>query len=96
MVARQPWDWEPWEAKRAKAPPGLPLDVREARSDAKLLLFVARERLKRGDVPYDLVDRLVAAGEDPRLTARRHRMAAQYLARIRLAALRAATRRPPA
>ena len=59
-------------------------------------LIVARERMKRGDVPYDLVDRLAAAAEDPRLTARRHRMAAQYLARIRLAALRAAARRPPA
>ena len=94
MVARQPWDWEPWEAKRAKAPPGLPLDVREARSDAKLLLWIARERMKLGEVPYDLADRLASAAQDDRLTSRRQLMAAEVLAKLRMAAMRTVTPGP--
>lgn len=88
---RRPWEWEPWETRRVKAPPGPSLEVREARADAHLLLYVARERLRRGEVPSDLVPRLEAAACDARLTARRQRMAAQLLVRVRMATL-AATR----
>jgi hypothetical protein len=91
----EPRPWEPWEARRAKAPPGLPLDVREARSDAKLLLWIARERLKLGELPLDLAERLAGAGQDERLTSRRRLMAADVLARLRAGAMRAAAHRHP-
>jgi hypothetical protein len=93
VSGRRTWAWEPWEARRAKAPPGLPLDVCEARSDAKLLLWIARERMKLGELPVDLADRLAAAAEDGRLTSRRRLMAAEVLAKLRVQAMRAAARR---
>lgn len=87
---RRVGEWDPWEARRAKAPPGLPWEVREARQDAKLLLWVARARLQRGEVPLDLAGRLAGAVTDPRLTPRRRLMAAETLGRVRLLALKVA------
>ncbi len=88
--------WEPWEARRAKAPPGLPVQVREARWEAKILLEVARARLARGETPVDLVEPLAGAAQDERLTACRRLIAAELLARVRLAVLTGDGRLPRA
>ena len=63
-------DWEPWEARRLAAPPGLPLEVREARSDVRLLLYVTRARFRDGTPPWDLPDRLAGVAQDERLPKR--------------------------
>jgi hypothetical protein len=85
--------WEAWEGRRREAPAGLDAELREARSDAHLLLYVARARLRLGDLPLDLAPRLEAAARDPRLPRRRQLQAAEILAWIRMAAL--AARRTP-
>ena len=93
MVIRPPDDapapdmWEPWMARRATAPPGLPVEVREARADARLVLFVARARFREGTPPWDLADRLAAVAQDERVTVRTRRVAAQLLAKLRGLAL---------
>ena len=87
-MVRRAWAWEPWEARRAKAPPGPDLDVKEARVDARILLEVARARLRLGEVPFDLADHLAQAAEDARLTTRRRLMAAELLAKLRAEGLR--------
>ncbi|MGE0229095.1 MAG: hypothetical protein AB7U23_11370 [Dehalococcoidia bacterium] len=78
--------WEPWEARRLTAPPGLPVEIREARADARLVLFVTRARFREGTVPWDLADRLAAVAQDDRVTVRTQRVAASLLARLRQAA----------
>ena len=78
--------WEPWMARRATAPPGLPVEVREARADARLVLFVARARFREGTPPWDLADRLAAVAQDERVTVRTQRVAAELLTRLRRAA----------
>ena len=82
-----PGAWEPWEARRLTAPPGLPVETREARGDARLVLFVARARFKEGTPPWDLADRLAAVAQDERVTVRTQRVAAQLLAKLRGLAL---------
>ena len=79
--------WEPWEARRLTAPPGLPLHLREARADARLVLYVARARFRDGTPPWDLADRLAAVAQDDRVTVRTQRVAAQLLAKLRGLAL---------
>lgn len=85
--ATEPAPWEPWEAKRMAPPPGLPLHLREARTDARLLLYVARARFRDGTPPWDLADRLAAVAQDERVTVRTRRVAAQLLAKLRGLAL---------
>ncbi len=82
-----PGTWEPWEAKRLTAPPGLPVEIREARADARLVLFVARARFREGTVPWDLADRLAGVAQDERVTVRTRRVAASLLAKLRGLAL---------
>ncbi|MCA9316104.1 MAG: hypothetical protein KDB73_11505 [Planctomycetes bacterium] len=79
--------WEPWEARRAALPSGLPVEIREARSDARLVLYVARARFREGKPPWDLADRLAAVAQDERVTVRTRRVAAQLLAKLRALAL---------
>lgn len=76
--------WEPWEARRLNPPPGLPAELREARADARLVLFVVRARFREGQAPFDLADRLAAVAQDERQTVRTRRVAASLLARLRL------------
>ena len=78
--------WEPWEARRLTAPPGLPVEIREARADARLVLYVARARFRDGTPPWDLADRLAAVAQDERVTVRTQRVAAELLTRLRRAA----------
>jgi hypothetical protein len=86
---REPWEWEAWEARRAKAPPGLDPEVRDARGEARILFEVARARLRLGEVPVDLAPHLAGAAEDLRLSSRSRLMAAELLGRVRVAVLRA-------
>ena len=92
MVIRPPDDapapdmWEPWMARRLAPPPGLPLHLREARADARLVLYVARARFRDGTPPWDLADRLAAVAQDERVTVRTQRVAAELLTRLRRAA----------
>ena len=81
-----PGAWEPWEARRLTAPPGLPLHLREARADARLLLYVARARFRDGTPPWDLADRLASVAQDDGVTVRTRRVAAELLTRLRRAA----------
>jgi hypothetical protein len=84
--ATEPAPWEPWEARRLTPPPGLPAEVREARADARLLLYVTRARFREGRAPFDLADRLAATAQDGRVTVRTRRVAATLLAQLRAAA----------
>ena len=84
--------WEPWEARRPAAPPGLPAEVREARSDARLLLYVTRARFREGRAPFDLADRLAVTAQDERVTVRTRRVAATLLAQLRAEAWAATMR----
>jgi hypothetical protein len=87
---RDPRACVPWEARRAKAPPGLDPALRKARAEAKILLQVARARLGLGEVPpADLAPHLAGAAQDPRLSPRTRLRAAELLGRIRVCALRA-------
>jgi len=82
--------WEPWEAMRAKAPPGPDLATREVREDARLLLWVVRARLREGGPVYEHLPALERVAGDERVQVRRRRVAAELAARIRLAALQRA------
>jgi len=84
---RRSWEWKPWEARRTSAPKGLPREVKEARWEAKLLLLVVRTRLAQGEVPLEHAAALAEVAQDERLPPRRRRVAAQYLARMRLVAM---------
>ena len=77
-----PDTWEPWMARRLAPPPGLPLHLREARADARLVLYVARARFRDGTPPWDLADRLAAVAQDERVTVRTQRVAAELLTRL--------------
>ncbi|MGE0193790.1 MAG: hypothetical protein AB7T63_17330 [Planctomycetota bacterium] len=84
---RETQPWEPWEARRLTPPPGLPVELREARADARLVLFVARARFREGTVPWDLADRLAGVAQDELVTVRTRRVAASLLAKLRGLAL---------
>jgi hypothetical protein len=78
---------EPWEARRVRPPQRLPADVREAREDARLLLWVVRARLREGTLPVEHLPALDRVAEDERVQVRRRRMAAELAARVRLGGL---------
>lgn len=59
----------------------------EVREDAKLLLMVVRQRLQMGEVPLEHAGALARIAGDARISARRRRRAAEYLARFQMAAL---------
>lgn len=61
----------------------------EVRQDAKLLLWVVRERLGEGSVPLEHAAALARIAEDERISPRRRRRAAEYLARLALASIEA-------
>jgi hypothetical protein len=79
--------WEPWEARRARAPKAASWELREARQDAALLLMVVRARFTEGAVPIEHTERLAAVAQDERVSLRRRRVAASLLARLRMAAM---------
>lgn len=70
-------------------PDQLPRDPEaiEARKDARLLLMVARARLRLGELPFDLAPRLDAVSRDDRIPVRKRRIAAELGARLALGAL---------
>lgn len=84
---RRSWDWDPWEAKRARLPKRAPYEVRDTREDARLLLMVVRARFAEGRVPTEHVERLAAVATDERVKLRERRIAASLLARVRLAVM---------
>lgn len=80
---RRSWEWEPWEARRARSAPRASWEERERRQDMKLLFMVARARLQAGEAPVDLVPRLERLALDPALPARKRRVAASLMAQCR-------------
>jgi hypothetical protein len=50
--------------------------------------MVVRARFAEGTVPFEHVERLAVAAEDPRLTPRLRLRAAEALARLHMAAMR--------
>ena len=88
--------FEPWEAKRARAPKGSAWEERDARESARLLLIVVNARFHDGTPPFEHGERLAAVAEDDRLTPRLRVRAGEALMRLRLAGMRGAAGLDPA